>query len=112
MTVAPFALRFFGSFPEVGGTTALVVLVTCAMLGNFFAAQFSLDLIRWPTGPEIRTVADVEPGTSTQLAIVAGPVIALSFIPWYLCTRGYNIDRGRHAEIQTALVRRSQGGQA
>ena len=70
-------------------------------------AGISLDLIAWPTGPGIKTAADVDPATLTSLAIVAGPIIALSFIPCYVCIRRYTIDRARYGEIKQVLSRRS-----
>ncbi len=73
-------------------------------------AGISLDLIQWPTGGEIKTVADVDPTTLTHLAIIAGPTIALSFIPCYLCIRHYRIDRERYGEIRQILTKRTTLG--
>ena len=62
-----------------------------------------LDLIAWPTGEGIKTAADIPAETLTHLAILAGPLVASAFIPFYWFIQHYNIDRERHAEIRNAL---------
>ncbi len=73
-----------------------------AGLGNLIAG-FVLEWIDWPVGPEVRTAADVPPDTLLQLAVIAGPVIALLALPGALCFRGYRLDRARLEEIQADL---------
>ncbi len=41
--------------------------------------------------------------TLVQLAVIAGPVIGLLAIPGVLCFRGYQLNRQRVGEIQSAL---------
>ena len=62
-----------------------------------------LDVIAWPTGENIRTSQDIPTETLFQLAVIGGPMVALSFFPFYYAIRSYNLDRKRHAEILKAL---------
>ena len=73
-----------------------------AGLGTLLAG-WVLTWIDWPTGPEIRSAADIPADTVFQLAFVSGPVIALLAIPGVLCIAGYKLDRGRLDEIQAQL---------
>ena len=62
-----------------------------------------LDVISWPRGDHIKTAQDIPGDTLLQLAVIGGPMVALSFIPFYYAIRAYNLDRKRHAEILEAL---------
>lgn len=73
-----------------------------AGLGNLIAG-FVLEWIDWPVGENVRTAADIPADTLVQLAVIAGPVIALLVIPGALCFRGYRLDRKRLGEIQAEL---------
>ncbi len=74
-------------------------------LGSVFSG-FALDLISWPKGADIRTAADVDPATITQLGILYGPALALIGLFSLWCYSHYQIDRTRHAEICAELERR------
>ena len=69
-------------------------------------AGILIDLIAWPTGPTIRTAADIPADTLTLLAVIAGPLVVVALSPVFYCIRQYKIDRTRHAEIQIALNQR------
>lgn len=73
-----------------------------AGVGTMFAG-IVLDTINWPTGPGIRSAADIPPDTIFQLALIAGPVISLMAIPGVLCLKGYQLNRAKLAEIQQGL---------
>ncbi|MEM7100494.1 MAG: MFS transporter [Pseudomonadota bacterium] len=73
-----------------------------AGLGNLIAG-FVLEWIDWPVGENVRTAADIPSDTLIQLAVIAGPVIALLALPGALCFRGYRLDRSRVQEIQAQL---------
>jgi GPH family glycoside/pentoside/hexuronide:cation symporter len=62
-----------------------------------------LDVIAWPTGENIKTAQDIPTDTLFQLAVIGGPMVALSFFPFYYAIRAYSLDRKRHAEILAAL---------
>ena len=72
-------------------------------------AGIGLDLINWPSGPEIRTAADVAPETLTNLGLLFGPGVAVfGFTAVWLYTR-YQLNREQHAEILRQLrVRRAE----
>ncbi len=63
----------------------------------------ALDLIRWPTGAEIRTAADIPPETITHLGIFYGPCVAGFAVVSVWCFTKYRLNRQRHAEILEAL---------
>jgi Na+/melibiose symporter-like transporter len=65
-----------------------------------------LDFISWPTGENIKTAADIPPEVLTNLALLAGPLVASAFVPFYFCIQHYDIDRERHGEIRLALAAR------
>lgn len=74
-------------------------------------AGWALEIISWPTGPEIRTAADVPPETLLNLGIFYGPLIAsLGFISVWFYTR-YNLTPGRHAEMLVELAVRRKANQ-
>ena len=74
-----------------------------AGLGNLIAG-FVLEWIDWPVGEGVKTAADIPSETLIQLAVIAGPVIALLTIPGVLCFRGYRLNRQRVQEIQAELA--------
>jgi Na+/melibiose symporter-like transporter len=90
---------FFGAFAVCTKATAGAGIAVGGVL---------LDLIAWPTGDTIRTAADVPPETLTQLAVLAGPVVASAAVPFFYCIRHYRIDRKRHGDIRAALSGRLQ----
>lgn len=67
---------------------------------------FVLDLISWPRGESVKTGADVPVDTLFQLAMVAGPGLAIGFIPAIWCFTHYRLDRNQHQLIMAALDRR------
>ena len=73
-----------------------------AALGSYLAG-LSLTWIGWPSGEAVRTAADIPADTLLQLAILSGPMILLLALPGLACLRGYRLDRGQLAAIQTAL---------
>ena len=59
-------------------------------------AGLGLEFINWPTGPEIRTAADVPPQTITDLGLFYGPFIAaLGFISVWFYSQ-YRLTPARH----------------
>ncbi len=71
-------------------------------------AGWALEFINWPTGPEIRTAADVPPETLLNLGLFYGPLIAsLGFISVFFYTR-YRLTPERHAEMLVELAGRRQ----
>jgi Na+/melibiose symporter-like transporter len=92
--------------------------------GVFFAAiGFSLKiptglgqfagglLLAWIAIPAGALPGSVAPEVLLKLGLVAGPAVSLSFlVPMWLLRR-YGLTRGRHAELQDVLARRSGGGQ-
>jgi glycoside/pentoside/hexuronide:cation symporter, GPH family len=72
-------------------------------------AGIGLNVIAWPTGPQIRSAADIPPETITHLGILCGPFVAAFGLLCLLCYRRYSLTRERHAEILGLLEqRRSQ----
>jgi hypothetical protein len=65
-----------------------------------------LDLISWPTGPAVRTAADVPWDTLVSLGVIWGPVSVLLAVPGLWCINRYSLDRERHREIQRRLGER------
>lgn len=73
-------------------------------------AGWALEIINWPTGPEIRTAADVPPETLLNMGIFYGPMIAsLGFIS-VLFYMGYRLTPKRHAEMLLELADRRKDG--
>ena len=60
---------------------------------------FVLDLIHWPKGALVQTAADVPSDALFQLAMVAGPGLAIGFIPGIWCFTHYRLDRDQHERI-------------
>lgn len=73
--------------------------------GNFVGG-LGLDLISWPTGPEIRTAADIPPDTLIHLGLLYGPVVSAFAIISLWCYSHYKLTRARHAEILAILHER------
>ena len=71
-------------------------------LGTFFGG-IGLDLISFPRGANIKTAADVDPGTIVQLGILYGPIVAAFGIISVWCYTHYGLDRARHAQIISEL---------
>ena len=63
-------------------------------------------MIDWPTGEHIKTAADVSSDTLLSLAMIGGPTVALSFIPFYGFIRHYDLDRRRLRQIQSDIEQR------
>lgn len=76
-------------------------------------AGFGLELINWPTGPEVRTALDVPPETLINLGLLYGPGVAIfGFTAVWLYTR-YGLNREKHAAILSALkVKRAERNRA
>ncbi|MBT8141716.1 MAG: MFS transporter, partial [Gammaproteobacteria bacterium] len=72
-------------------------------LGAFFAG-LSLDIIKFPKQADPR---DVDPGTITDLAILAGPVCLLMFLATILISNRYGLTQQRHQEIVTQIAARA-----
>jgi glycoside/pentoside/hexuronide:cation symporter, GPH family len=71
-------------------------------------AGWALELISWPTGPEIRTAADVPAETLLNMGLFYGPMIAsLGFISVWFYTR-YDLTPERHAEMLVELNERRE----
>jgi Na+/melibiose symporter-like transporter len=66
-------------------------------------AGFALTLISWPTGPEIKTAADVPPETLVWLGLIYGPIVSGFAVVCVYCMSKYDITRARHAEIIAEL---------
>ena len=80
--------------------------------GNFIGG-LGLDIISWPTGPEIRTAADIPPDTLINLGLLYGPVVSAFAIVSLWCYSHYKLTRERHDNILKALYeRRSKGAVA
>ena len=78
-------------------------------LGSMVAG-FALTLISWPTGPEIKTAADVAPDTLVWLGLIYGPIVSGFAVVCIYCLSKYNITRARHEEIVANLqtIRRAR----
>jgi len=69
-------------------------------------AGLGLELIKWPTGSNIRTAADVPPETIIDLGLFYGPFIAaLGFISVWFYTQ-YCLTPSQHAEMLVELQKR------
>lgn len=74
-------------------------------LGTIIAG-FGLEIINWPTGPHIRTAADVAPETIVHLGILYGPFVAGFGLVCVWCYSHYDLSRAGHDEILAELRRR------
>lgn len=79
-----------------------------------FVGGLALNLIDWPTGPDIRAAADIDPGAIVQLGVLVGPGIGMAALISLWCFAWYRLSRNRHAEIleQLAERRSAPGGKA
>jgi GPH family glycoside/pentoside/hexuronide:cation symporter len=73
--------------------------------GNFIGG-LGLDIIAWPTGPEIRTAADIPHETLIHLGLLYGPIVSAFAVISLWCYSHYRLSRERHAEILAVLHRR------
>jgi len=88
---------FFGAFSFTNKCTAAVG----SLIGGI-----AIDVLAWPTGPTVRTAADVPADTIVNLGLVWGPMaIALAVPSLFVFTR-YTLNRERHAAILTTLADR------
>jgi len=71
-------------------------------------AGFALTLISWPSGPGIRTAADVPPDTLMWLGLLYGPIVSGFVVVSVWCYSKHHLDRARHAEILRELELRRQ----
>ena len=85
---------FFGAYSFVIKATGGLGAATSGIV---------LDIIEWPTGESVQSAADVPTETLFQLAMVAGPALAIGFIPAVLLWRNYKLTKHRHEEILTEL---------
>ena len=68
-----------------------------------FIGGLGLDIIRWPTGTEIQSAADVPVETIVHLGLLYGPVVAGFSVISVWCYLHYDLTRARHAEIVREL---------
>jgi GPH family glycoside/pentoside/hexuronide:cation symporter len=69
-------------------------------------AGFALTVIAWPTGPEIRSAADIPPDTLMWLGLIFGPIVAGFALVSAYCYSKHDLTRARHQEITVALEAR------
>ena len=85
---------FYGAYAFVNKATGGI--------GSAFSG-FILDLIDWPRGQHVQSAADIPPDALFALAMVAGPGLALGFIPAVWCFMHYRLDRDKHRAIVAEL---------
>ena len=90
------------------GAYTFVVKATMGVGGA--VSGFALDLIDWPRGEMVKTAADVPPETLFYLAMIAGPGLAVGFLPAVWCFMKYRLDRSTHHSILAELDSRRQAG--
>ena len=73
--------------------------------GNFIGG-LGLDIIQWPTGPDIQTAADIPPETLVNLGLLYGPIVAAFSIISLWCYTHYHLTKERHSEILVELRQR------
>ena len=71
-----------------------------------FAGGLGLNLIDWPTGPDIRTAAEIEPEIIAQLGILVGPGLGVAALIAVWCFAWYRLSRDSHAAILKQLAQR------
>jgi Na+/melibiose symporter-like transporter len=69
-------------------------------------AGLALTMIAWPTGPAIKSAADVPPETLMWLGLVFGPIVSGFALVCAYCYSKYDLDRDRHALIVAELEKR------
>lgn len=93
---------FFGAFSLTNKSSAA--------LGSLIGGV-ALDLLEWPTGPTIRSAADVSPQVIENLGLVWGPMAVILAIPGLFVIARYKLDRQQHAEILRRLAQRTPESQ-
>jgi glycoside/pentoside/hexuronide:cation symporter, GPH family len=68
-------------------------------------AGFALTLIAWPTGPEIRSAADVPADTLVWLGLIYGPIVTGFAVVSVYCYSKHTLNQARHREIVQQLER-------
>ena len=86
------------------GAYAFVIKATAGIGGAI--SGFVLDLISWPKGDDVQTAADIPADMLFQLSMVAGPALAIGFLPAIWCFMHYRLDRGEHQSIVRELEAR------
>ena len=71
-----------------------------------FAGGLGLNLIDWPTGPDVRTAADIDPQTIVQLGLLIGPGLSVAALIALWCFAWYRLTRDNHAAILKQLAQR------
>ena len=71
-----------------------------------FAGGLGLNLIDWPTGPDVRTAADIDPQTIVQLGLLVGPGLSVAALIALWCFAWYRLTRDNHAAILKQLAQR------
>lgn len=71
-----------------------------------FIGGLGLDIIKWPTGPSIKTAADIPPETLVNLGLLYGPIVAAFAIVSLWCFSHYHLTKERHSEILQVLRKR------
>ncbi len=66
-------------------------------------AGITLDLINWPTGPDIKTAADIPPDTLISLGLLYGPIVAGFAVVSVWCYNHYDLTREKHQQILKQL---------
>jgi GPH family glycoside/pentoside/hexuronide:cation symporter len=70
----------------------------------------TLDLISWPVGEDVKTAVDIAPDTLFQLAMIAGPGLALGLLPALWCFNHITLNRQRHVDVLAVLAERKRRG--
>lgn len=89
---------FFGAYSFIIKATAGLGAATSGIV---------LDLIEWPTGESVKTAADIPSETLFQLSMIAGPCLAIGFVPALLLWRNYQLSKTRHEQILSQIEARA-----
>lgn len=87
-----FGMLFFG-FKTTSGVGQLI-------------AGVGLDVIAWPVGPQIKTVAELPAGLVFKLGVLFGPVVAAIAFIAIACISRYGLTSDRHAQVLRELRER------
>lgn len=71
-----------------------------------FVGGLALSLMGWPTGPDVRVAADIDPETIVQLGLLVGPGIGVASLISLWCFASYRLTRGRHVAVLEQLAER------